>query len=197
MRLTGTTSRLLASAALLVLATACGGGGGGNGGGVVPGGRVAGFVADDPTPPADSLSLQQGSRTGDTVNVLVQATGVDSFFGAAFRVSYDPSVAQYQSFDSAGSFLRDGGFTDARLRFEVNASVPGELVVVATRLQNQAGTEPGVTIGATPRTLLSLRFKALVDTAGSRINLASPREARDSQDALLALVWLGGAITAN
>ena len=104
-------ARLLGAIALAVAATACGGGGGGSSDGGTTGGPQTGsFVAADSTPPADSVSLQAGTHSGLAVNVNVVVTSVDDFFGTGFRVVYDPTVAQYQSFDAAGSFLRDAPF---------------------------------------------------------------------------------------
>src|SRR6186713_950858 len=131
-------ARLLGAIALAVAATACGGGGGGSSDGGTTGGPQTGsFVAADSTPPADSVSLQAGTHSGLAVNVNVVVTNVDDFFGTGFRVIYDATVAQYQSFDAASSFLRDAPFdtAGAPLQFDVDASTPGVLSVSATRLQ--------------------------------------------------------------
>jgi hypothetical protein len=132
------------------------------------------------------------------VNVLVTATDVDDFFGSGLRVTYDPSVARFESFSSTGSFLRDAPFdSGAGLDFRVDSSTPGVLVIVATRLQNAGGTASGVDVSGT-RTLLSLQFRLLLNTAGSPVNLpAAQREVRDSQGNALALTWHAGAFVAN
>jgi hypothetical protein len=199
MRTTGSSARLLLGIGLAALASACGGGGGGNGG-VIPGGpQTASFAAADATPPDGSVSLQQGSRAGVLVNVLVQATGVDDFFGAGFRLNYDPAVARFESASDAGSFLRDPPFdgAGAPLEFQVDSSTPGSLFVGATRLQNGTSTATGVDVGAS-RTLISLQFRLLAVTAGSPVVLpGSQREARDSQDAALPLTWHAGSLVAN
>lgn len=198
MRATGRTARLLLSIALALAASGCGGGGGGNDGGVV-GPQTASFAAADPTPPADSISLQQGTRAGLVVNVLVSATDVPDFFGGGFRLTYDPSVVRFESSSSTGSFLRDAPFdgAGAGLQFLVDSSTPGVLVVAATRLQNAGGTAPGVDVTGT-RTLISLQFRLLLGTAGSPVTLPAPqREARDSQGSPLALTWHAGAFLAN
>ena len=196
MRATGKRARLLLGLALLVIASACGGGGGGGGGGVI-GPSTASFAAADPTPPADSISLQQGSRSGLVVNVLVSATGVDDFFGAGFRLLYDPALVRFESSNDAGSFLRDGGTPNAQLQFLVDSSTSGVLNVAATRLQNAGGTATGVNVAGT-RTLISLQFRLLADTAGSPVTLpAAQREARDSQANQIALTWHAGAFLAD
>jgi hypothetical protein len=188
-------ARLLGAIALAVAATACGGGGGGSGDGGTTGGPQTGsFVAADPTPPADSVSLQAGTHSGLAVNVNVVVTNVDDFFGTGFRVIYDATVAQYQSFDAAGSFLRDAPFdtAGAPLQFDVDASTPGVLSVSATRLQNAQGSATGVNVAGT-RTLLVLRFAMLKLSQSSPVTLpGSQREARDSQDNVLPLTWQAG-----
>ena len=188
-------ARLLGAIALAVAATACGGGGGGSSDGGTTGGPQTGsFVAADSTPPADSVSLQAGTHSGLAVNVNVVVTSVDDFFGTGFRVVYDPTVAQYQSFDAAGSFLRDAPFNTAGapLQFDVDASTPGVLSVSATRLQNAQGSATGVNVAGT-RTLLVLRFAMLKLAQTSPVNLPAPqREARDSQDNILPLTWQAG-----
>jgi len=188
-------ARLLGAIALAVAATACGGGGGGSSDGGTTGGPQTGsFVAADPTPPADSVSLQAGTHSGLAVNVNVVVTSVDDFFGTGFRVVYDPTVAQYQSFDAAGSFLRDAPFNTAGapLQFDVDASTPGVLSVSATRLQNAQGSATGVNVAGT-RTLLVLRFAMLKLAQTSPVTLPAPqREARDSQDNILPLTWQAG-----
>jgi hypothetical protein len=196
----GRTARLLAAIVLAAAASACGGGGGGgDDGGVVGGPQNGSFSAADPTPPAGTMSLQQGTRTGLVVNVLVSATNVNDFFGAGVRLDYDPTTVRFESSDTATSFLRDPPFggPGAALQFQVDGSTPGSVMVSAARLQNLQGTATGVNVVGT-RTLVSLQFRLLVATNGSPVNLPSAqREVRDSQDAVLALPWFSGAFVAN
>jgi len=188
-------ARRLGLIALAVSLTACGGGGGGsNDGGTTGGPQTGSFVAADTTPPADSVSLQAGTHSGLAVNVNVVVTNVDDFFGTGFRVIYDATVAQYQSFDASTSFLRDAPFNTAGapLQFDVDASTPGVLSVSATRLQNAQGSATGVNVAGT-RTLLVLRFAMLKLAQTSPVTLpGSQREARDSQDNVLPLTWQAG-----
>jgi len=188
-------ARRLGLIALAVSLTACGGGGGGsNDGGTTGGPQTGSFVAADTTPPADSVSLQAGTHSGLAVNVNVVVTNVDDFFGTGFRVIYDATVAQYQSFDASTSFLRDAPFNTAGapLQFDVDASTPGVLSVSATRLQNAQGSATGVNVAGT-HTLLVLRFAMLKLAQTSPVTLpGSQREARDSQDNVLPLTWQAG-----
>lgn len=197
MRATGRTARLLLSIVVVLAASGCGGGGGNDGGVVGP--QSASFAAADPTPPADSISLQQGTRAGLVVNVLVSVTDVPDFFGAGLRLTYDPSIVRFESSSSTGSFLRDAPFDGpgAGLQFLVDSSTPGVLNVAATRQQNPAGNAPGVDVNGT-RTLISLQFRLLLGTAGTPATMpAQQREARDSQGNPLALTWHAGSFLAN
>src|SRR5262245_57430734 len=144
----GSAARLVGAIVLAAAATACGGGGGGSGDGGVTGPQTGSFVAADSTPPADSVSLQAGTHSGLVVNVLVRVTDVDDFFGTGFRVFYDGTVAQYQTFDASASFLRDAPFdtAGAPLQFQVDSSTPGVLNISATRLQNAQGNATGVNV---------------------------------------------------
>jgi hypothetical protein len=145
------------------------------------------------------VSLQAGTKSGLVLNVLVRVTGVDDFFGTGFRVIYDPTVAQYQTFDASTSFLRDAPFdtAGAPLHFEVDAGTPGVLSISATRLQNAQGTASGVNVAGT-RTLLSLQFVMLKVTQSSPVTLpGSQREAQDSGGNVLPLIWQAGAFQVN
>jgi hypothetical protein len=196
-----TTVRLLGAIALVAAASACGGGGGGGGddGGVIPAPTTASFAASDPTPPAGSVSLQQGSRSGLVVNVLVSASGINDFFGAGLRLTYDPALVRFEGSDTSVSFLRDPPFDapGAPLLFTIAESTPGILNVAATRLQNAQGTATGVNVAGT-RTLVSLQFRLLAATAGTQVTLPpAQREVRDSQANLLAPTFHAGAFLAN
>ena len=191
------STRLLLAVLLAASAFACGGGGD-SGGGTVPT-RVATFAPADPTPPSNSVSLQSGSQSADTVTIRVSATDVNDFFGAGFRVTFDPASLVFLGMSSAGSFLRDGGVPNANLLFTTDAiSVPGAVLVSATRLQNQTGTLTGVNVNGT-RELVSLTFLATADTAGNTLSLPAPREVCDSDTPIcnpIGVGWFGGTVTA-
>ena len=92
----GRAGRLLGVIALAAAATACGGGGGGSGDGGTTGGPQTGsFLAADPTPPVNSVSLQAGTHSGLVVNVNVAVTGVNDFFGTGFRNELRTSQRRY------------------------------------------------------------------------------------------------------
>ena len=184
--------------AALVLAPSCGGGGGG-GGGTTPPGRTATFTPADPTPDANSVTLQAGARSGATFVVRVVVTDVNDFFGTGFRVEFDPASVQFTGFDATASFLRSGGVTDDNLFFEVVSPEAGVLLVSATRLQNDTGTLPGVDVVGS-RDLLTLSFTARANTAGNTFSIVEPREVCDPGVPVctpIPVTWAGGTLTAR
>lgn len=181
--------------ALGMLSPSCGGDGNGGGTNI-----VATFTATSPNPGPASATMQPGTSAGTLFRIRIVVTDVADFFGAAFRVSYDTDDIRFESMDSSESFLRDGGFPPASLRFQVDStSSPGQLILVATRLD--AATNPGVNV-AGQRELLELTFRARRVVAGSAIGFTGTLEARNSQQPppegqLINLTWSGGSLTAN
>ncbi len=189
-------SRILAAvvlAASFALAPSCGGGGDGIGGIL-----LALFTASQPSPGANTVSMQRGTSSNNVFEVEIMATDVNDFFGAAFTVSY-PSQVTFESWDHSASFLRDGGLTDADLALALKNN-PGELVIGIARKQNQPGTVPGVNVSAT-RELLSLTFRATAAIAapGADISFTGNLEVRDSAQPapgnLIPVTWAPGKVT--
>lgn len=175
---------------ILTTSFACGGGGDDIASGIL----TARFTADDPTPPAASVSMQAGSSSATDFAVRIAVTDTNDVYGAAFDVTYPPALISYQSFDSAGSFLRDGGVGNTSLNFTVDAvSTPGRVIVVATRL----AALPGVNVTGT-RDLLVLRFRARTAFTPQAIafDAAQPRVVRNSADAPIAVTWSSGSVDA-
>ncbi len=129
------------------LTVACPGGGGGGitpppgGGGPIPGGLMASFMAENPTPdPSEmTLSMAPGPGSDEMFSILVRVTNIDDFFGAGFRVNFDPATARFLGFDSTDSFILETGvMTD----ISAVENVPGELLVTATLQGQVAGVDP-------------------------------------------------------
>ena len=194
----------IAAFAVLALGTACGGGGNDN---PAPSGPVASFVPGTAAP----LSLAQlaGSASGSSFTVRISATDVNNFFGAAFRMQIDPDFVAFQGYDSNSSFLRDNGVTNVNFRVDAT-TVPGHVIVTATRLQNGQGTIPGVNVAGT-RDLISLTFRARTyfnATADANNNgipdgsleFIDPREVCDAGQPIctpIAVSWSSGSVSAN
>jgi hypothetical protein len=176
---------------ILTTSFACGGGGGND---TASGILTARFTADDPTPPAASVSMQAGSASATDFAVRIAVTDTNDVYGAAFDITYPPALISYQSFDSAGSFLRDGGVTNTSLNFTVDAvSTPGRVIVAATRL----GPLSGVNVAGT-RDLLVLRFRARTAFLPQAIafDAVQPRTVRSSANAPIAVTWSSGSVDA-
>ncbi|HXV77593.1 MAG TPA: hypothetical protein VD788_14870 [Candidatus Polarisedimenticolaceae bacterium] len=151
------------------LASACGGGGSSGGGGGGMGNLVATFVAGNPAPGANTISLAPGGSNGASFSVVVQITGRNDLLSAAFHVTYDPAVAEFVGFSSAGSFLTSNGddlFFDA----ELDQGMPGEVKVIAAITDERP---PGVDFVGT-QTLITLNFMALTTAQNSAFGFAGP-----------------------
>lgn len=192
----------LAAIAILALGTtACGGGGDDN---PAPSGPVASFTPGTATP--GSIAQLAGSTSGTSFTIKISATDVPDFFGAAFRIRIDPDYVAYQGLSSTGSFLRDGGVTSLDFRADAT-TVPGQVIVNATRVQNAGGTIPGVNVVGT-RELVSLTFRvrtffnatADANTNGipdGSLEFIDPREVCDSDQPVctpISVTWSAGSV---
>ena len=197
--------RSLAVAALVALAVtalpSCGGGSDSSGGSTS---TTATFTPDNPTPGTSTIAMLAGASTGAALNVRITVTGVNDLLGAAFRVTYDPVALQFTAMDSSGSVLRQGGVPNSNLQFlENHTSVPGQIIITATRLDPVAsGT---VAVGATSD-LVVLNFTARrAIAAGDAGGLLAFDASRDVQvcatpttcASAAGLTWSGGAVTAH
>jgi len=195
----------------------CGSGGGNVPGGMTGGGITATFTSTNMNPGANSISMAPGAATDDTFQIVVNVTDIDWFFGAAFRIVFDSSTAEFLSFDSDGSFLhldRPGATVVSPvvdIRAAIDAADAGAVLVVAT-LQNSFSYVEGFEIDMTnpTRELIKLTFRATDPTVANAFSFhtASSREVTiceafipPGQDcpeiADGALSWNGGTLTAN
>ncbi|HZN54000.1 MAG TPA: cohesin domain-containing protein [Candidatus Polarisedimenticolaceae bacterium] len=166
-------------------------------------GPVAKFTADTPTPPAGTIALLPGGSTGASVNVRVTVTGVDGFFGAAFRVTYDTSALLFRGMDDSGSFLRTG-VTNADVIFlSDHVSTAGVVVITATR-KDPAVVPPVDVVG--PSDLVVLNFTARKQIAAAapegRLDFADPKQVCDGTLAApacgaITVTWSGGGVSAH
>lgn len=194
----GPAAALLACALL----TGCPAGGGGySDDGTLGGGLQATFVADDPSPAPMTLSLAPGVAVEAAFQVRVLVTDVPGFFGAAFRVAFDPTVVRFDGFNAAGSFIEGAGIaTDFRAVADPGGA--GLVLVSATRQGQFAGVDA---VGS--RLLIALNFTATRATAGSELGFdaaatrlvttcpAPPAACSEVPDS--GIIWSGGTLTAN
>ena len=181
-----------------MLSVACGGGGGNT---VTPPGLSASWTPANANPGAMTISMGAGSASGTNFTFPVQVTGVDDFFGAAFRVNFDPATASFSGFSAAGSVIDDGG---AVVLISATLGNAGEVLVFATRQQGSGGAYvPGVDINTTS-TLITLNFRALSATSANNFTFSN-REVQTCNDGLQTcdpipdgnLTWSGGTMRAN
>jgi len=175
----------------LVLATACSGGGAG---GAVPGGSgnssniAGGFTATQPVPDPATVSMKQGTSSGDLVTIEVQVTDTGDIYGVAFDLVYDSANTTYTNW-SAGSLLEQGGHNPT---YQVGTSQAGRIVVVATR----NGAVSGVDANGTG-TIMKLTFR--VEEAGAfpvQIENAALYNDQNPQP-VNGINWFAGTLTGN
>ena len=175
---------------LLILASSLACGGGGNAVPEPPGGSsnlVASFIAAEPGPGADSITLAQGSVSNNIITIQVNVTDTDDVFGADFVVNFDPAFVEFLNW-SQGSLLEQGGQTPLYLV----SPQPGEVLVGASRLSGAVDV-----IGT--RNLINLTFRVL--QAGSSAmdfeNMALLDAQSPAPQTIPNLNWFGGDLQAN
>jgi hypothetical protein len=188
----------IAAAALSLALPACGGSSS-----PTSNGPVARFTPDTPTPADGSITMLAGSSAGTAVSIRVTVTKVNTFFGAAFRVHYDPTALLFRGIDASSSFLTQG-VTPGDVDFQADGtSVGGEVLVVATRLNPTVA--PPVDVAATSD-LLTLTFQArksiAAGAAAGVLSFDDPKQVCDgtvvpSGCGSIAVTWSGGSVTAH
>lgn len=185
---------LLAVCFLLLSSSACGGSDDD-----VSGSTAAAVFTPFGPPAAGTISMQPGSASGRVFQIRIAVKDISSLFGAAFRITFNSNVMRFDSADFSNSVLRGSGITTQFTAIPV-VGQPSELAVVATRVQNAAGTVAGVNV--TDGDLVVLNFTAIASTAGTAINFGTPREAcnptaRTCGPTTPVPSWVGGTLAAN
>ena len=196
-------STWLAAASLLLFAglltLACGGGGGDP---VTPPGLNATWTPANAAPGAMTINMGAGVSSGASFSFPVQVTRIDDFFGAAFRVTFDPSNAAFSGYSAAGSVIDDGGAT---VLISAALGAPGEVLINATRQQGPGGAYvPGVDV-VDSATLITLNFRATAATQQPNDFAFSNREVQTCNDGTETcsavpdanLTWSGGSMQAR
>lgn len=184
--------RRIAVVVMLIAAAGCGGGSNGDTSPVPGGGSsnlVASFTPDQPSPGADTVTMQAGSSTNDIAAVRVAVTDVNGIFGAAFDLTYDASRAAFVNW-APGTLLEQGGHTPT---YQVDARTPGRLVVGASR----QGSVPAVDANGTVA-LIELLFRST--QAGSSQLAFQSADLLDGQlqpQPIPGIQWYGGTLVAN
>ncbi|HEX6851258.1 MAG TPA: cohesin domain-containing protein [Candidatus Polarisedimenticolaceae bacterium] len=137
---------LLFGSALVL--TGCGGGGGGSDAGTGPNPSpdpiIAAFAADTTAPGGNTVSMLEGSKSGDTVTVRVAVTNTTALYATAFDLTYDDTQVTYVS-HSAGQLFEQGGHAPT---YQVNVPDPGRVVVAVSRNGNVGTVNASGTVDA-------------------------------------------------
>jgi hypothetical protein len=203
-RLTRFTATVLVATTYLALTVASVGCGGGDDSTTSTTAPVGIFTPDTPTPANGSVTLLQGTTSGASVNVRVTVTQVANFFGAGFRITYDPAALLFNGMDSSSSFLNAGITDTSQLYFSADsANSPGEVVITATRLF------PATPLPAAPTAdLVILNFVARLAIApgaeAGRLDFGDPDHNQVCDGTVsgdgcgeISVTWSGGGISAQ
>jgi hypothetical protein len=165
---------------------------------------VASFTPDTPTPADGSITLLQGTTSGASVNVRVTVTQVANFFGAGFRIKYDPTALLFNGMDSSTSLLNAGVTDTSQLFFLADsANTPGEIVITATRFP------PATPLPAAPTAdLVILNFVARLAIAPAatvgRLDFGDPAHNQVCDGTVappdcgaITVTWSGGGVSAQ
>jgi hypothetical protein len=174
--------------AFVVVAASCGSGGSGSGGGAPDeqSGLAAGFVADQPSPGAETVSAGQDSASNDIVVVEINLTDTSGVHGVAFDLNYDANQADYLGYDE-GSLLEEGG---ASVNYFVAESTPGKIVVSATRLGSGSGADADGT-----ETVIRLTFR-VEEVGASPVSFSASYVLDDAgANQMPGIGWFGGDLT--
>ena len=195
---------LVAAAYVALTVASVGCGGGGNDSTTSSTAPVAIFTADTPTPANGSVTLLQGTTSGASVNVRVTVTQVANFFGAGFRITYDPTALLFNGMDHSTSLLNAGITDTSQLYFSADsANHPGEIVITATRLY------PATPLPAAPTAdLVILNFVARLAIAPNaevgRLDFGAPANNQVCDGTVsgtgcgaITVTWSGGGVSAQ
>ena len=188
--------RLLALIAIVALVLASCGGGSSTTTTTV----VARFTADAPNPGQGTIAILQDSTNGASVTLRITVTEVTNFFGAAFRITYDPNALLFGGWDTSSSFLSEGSSNNI-LFSEDHTTIGGTVVVVATRLS------PALPVNVTTTsTLVKINFIARKPIAAGategRLDFGDPKQVCDGTVAApgcnpIVVSWFGGGLSAK
>jgi hypothetical protein len=174
--------------ALVSVLCACGGGGGGAVGGGGGSTNVnAAFVADVPSPGADSVSLAEASSSGAAVTVAVNLTDVSGVYSAGFDLTFDSSRVSFEGY-SPGTVLEQGGNSAT---YAVNQVTAGRIRVGATRQGN--ASEVNVT-GS--QAVIRLNFR-VTDLGTFNANMTQGSVSNDQAQSLPGITWNAGSFVGS
>ena len=167
---------------LLVVAPGCGGS---SGGGMIPA-LTASFVAGNPIPGTDTVSMARASLNGDEVTLSVNVTGTNDVYSAAFDVVFNPPTVVFVG-HAPGNLLEDGGNAPT---YQAVAQA-GRVVVGASRV----GSVPGANaVGSRP--LINLTFR-VTRVGNVQVTLENAALLDQNLNPIPAINWSGGTLQAQ
>jgi hypothetical protein len=171
----------------LVTAPACGGGGGSDSGvGGSPSPISASFVADQPSPSANTVAMLQASKINDVVNVYVTLTDTNGVFGTAFDISFDGTQATFLGFTRGAAFEGGGNVPNYTVD---GTSNPGRIVVGVARTN---GTTTNI-VGS--KAVLTLQFRVeQPGTAPVTLENGVVFDAQATPQPIPNILWFAGAL---
>jgi hypothetical protein len=162
---------------------------------------VAKFTPDVAVPGNLSVALLPSKVNGASVTVRIAVTGVNRFFGSAFRVNYDPNALLFTGWDTSSSFLLEGvNSTDVLF---IEEATGGSLIITATRLDPGVVAPVNVTTTATLATLNFIARKPLaVGSTEGRLDFGDPKQVCDGTVTppgcgAIDVTWSGGGVSAQ
>jgi len=174
--------------AALVTAPACGGGGGSDSGvGGSPSPVAASFVADQPSPGANTVAMLQASKSNDVVNVYVSITDTPGVFGTAFDILFDNTQATFLGYTKGAAFEAGGNTPNYTVD---GTSNPGRIVVGVARTN---GTTTNI-VGS--KAVLTLQFRVEhPGTAPCTLQNGVVFDAQTTPQPIANILWFAGALT--
>ncbi len=160
----------------------------GDGGRVIElGGLSVQFTAEQPSPPANSVSLQDGGILDDVATVVVRADDIAlPAFRATFTLRFDPAVVEFVEWESGDFFEQQTA--PANVTYTVPPPLPGSdrLVVQIVKSGTPLGSQgDGV--------LVKLRFRA-VAAGATMLIFESPGLADANNIDAQNVSWFGGRL---
>jgi hypothetical protein len=153
-----------------------------------PGTLSASFEADQPSPSQGTVSMRQGSRSGDVVTVRIDVTGAQDLFGAGFDVVYDATRVEFVGYAPGTALERAPG---GSVVYEVGTASAGRVVVGLSLVGSGAGVDIS---GTAP--LVHLSFRVLQEGAAPVAFDGMPALLDDQPEPqpITGLNWFGGTL---
>ena len=192
---------LVAAALLACTMMGCGGGGS------TTTSVVTTFTPDTPPASGPYVYMQSGASSGSSIVIKIAVKNISAFFGAGFRINYDPTALLCNSnYDASTSFLLTG-VTSSDVEFLLDCTTtPGVAVVTATRKDPTVAPPVDATDPASELIKLSFSSKEPIPpgSATGLLTFDDPKQVCNGDPAAYPLCgtvpsvsWIGGSIVSQ